>query len=445
MKEEKDYNRKTVKVAIYPTEEQIATLYYIGSLHAELFNMANAEIKYRIENRDQIKEEIENELKNLGYDMPRKELFLLKAEMSKKEKRKINQIIYKASTDYMTMCDWITPMRQSFIEFAQINRKSEEATLDRLTGAWASFLELRKNDDPKARPPGRRNSELYFDAIPWSDGKIVGAGITLAHKIPSATKLNFVLPQYALDTIAGREICRVEIVRQYPEKWIEKTKWYATITYKTTKPDMVPMERILALDLGAGSIAGIDSRGRTYLQPMRRADKYWQKILIPLKQERDALEKGEPKRNTLQEKIREMERRQSDQMKDFQRKLAHSIVQKADCFLVGKTPIRLGLAQSEDGSKKEHRGVQNTGGLSRLLTLLHNKAIEFGKTVIEVPDATFVEIVNNAPRKVVMAYEHLQKGFENSLLNSSNWPENKKLAILKIAQKSLTKEPRKFL
>jgi IS605 OrfB family transposase len=441
METEKLYDRKTVKVGIKPTQEQISLFYYLGECHADLFNMANAEIRYRIEFREQINYQMEEDLKKIGIDVPREELRILIANTTDKiQKRKINKILRKGGTDYKALCDWNTSVRQSLPLLAQVDCASEQCTLDRITGAWSSYRELKKRGDTEARPPKNRNSEFWFDSLAWKSGKIRGNEITLGHKIPNKPELKFKIDEYGLEKITGKELCRVEITREYSEKWITNSKWYLTLTYEVAKPEEKNINRILALDTGAGDIAGIDSRGRVYLQPMRRADKYWHKILKPLKSARENMPRGDEQRQKLQEKIRKIERKQSNQMNDFQRKLAHSIVEKADCFIIGKSTVRLGLAQSTDGSKKEHRGAQNTGSISRFIMLLKNKAKEQGKKVIEVPDAKFVEITDKAERKVLMALEHLKAG-----IIETGWEEKKIAKICAIAEKSATQMVRKFL
>jgi hypothetical protein len=81
-----------------------------------------------------------------------------------------------------------------------------------------------------------------------------------------------------------------------------------------------------------------------------------------------------------------MFKKMADQQLDFERKTARNIVQMADCIFIGVTSVRLGLAKTKTKSGKVHRGVQNTGLMARLPDLIRQKAVEFGKVVIDVSD-----------------------------------------------------------
>lgn len=271
-----------------------------------------------------------------------------------------------------------------FPELAVLNVASAQTTMERCVGMWQSYLGNRKSGDYTAREPGFA-SEKFFTVMSWKAPQLylTERGVKLPQN--SGSELVITIPNHAkILHEAGNKLKKLTVTRC--ERDLEKPSLYKfSATYEFPKPASRPIEKFMGIDLGAGDI-GYYSETASGTIPCRRPDKYWTEKISDVEKRMIKCVKGSRRYSDLVEARKTMFKKMGNQQLDFERKTALRIVQMADCFFIGVTSIRLGLAKTKTNSGKVHRGVQNTGLMARLPDLIRQKAVEFGKRVIEVPD-----------------------------------------------------------
>ncbi len=267
--------------------------------------------------------------------------------------------------------------------------------LARVADGWKAFFEAKKRGDTEVRPPMPMNTD-HFQALQWSAQNIkLQNGIVSLPGFSGGIKLRFSLRQ----VIAEQRGSNRPKESNYLERMIGKNGVrYLTLTYDwredkfflscvvglpLTPPKTEQPTLYRAIDLGAGNIAVSDSDGSEFLIPLRRPDKWHQPEITKIEKR---LGKRKVSKKLKRARSHAFER-QSDQLETFQKQLAHRLAEKkVECIVVGMQKIRLGLAQSEDGTPKQHYGVQNTGNLFRLVLFLRSKCEERGIQFLELPD-----------------------------------------------------------
>jgi transposase len=294
----------------------------------------------------------------------------------------------------------------------QIRSEDARGTALYVSGAFDSYFELKKRGDAQARMP-RPSSNGMFQTIIWQNVVLRGNSVRLIHMLDGKKQfLDIEIPQMTAKKIGGRDIIHAKIVRK--NKCLDDPSGYSIeLVCHQPAPEPKVLKRAMGVDIGAGNIAMVDSRGHKTWVHMRRPDKFWMpKILLcdaQLKALRDGrLEQTQQYHDTAKNR-RGMFQKMQSQQRDFQRKLAAHVIIMADVFFIGEESIRLGLAQSHDGTAKEHRGVQNTGAMSRFVQYLKWNARKNGKMVVMVPDA-HSQHADYKTRKVLAAEAHLKSG-----------------------------------
>ncbi len=299
---------------------------------------------------------------------------------------------------------WLKKLRDAGTE-VEVNKGMKEllslASIDvsrqvlaRVADGWKAFFEAKKRGDTEVRPPMPMNPD-HFQALQWSAQHIRLVDGVLSLPAFSGIKLKLSLRQ----VVSKQRGDNRPQESNYLERMVgEKSVRYLTLTYDWRKDEFflscvvglppTPLKTenpslYRAIDLGAGDIAVTDSDGSEFLIPLRRPDKWHQpeiaKINKRLKKRRGSKKLKRARNHAFE--------RQSDQFETFQKQLAHKLAEpKVECIVVGMQKIRLGLAQSEDGTPKQHYGVQNTGNLFRLVLFLRSKCEERGIRFVELPD-----------------------------------------------------------
>ncbi len=269
-----------------------------------------------------------------------------------------------------------------FPELAILNVASAQTTMERVVAMWQSYLGNRKGGDWTACEPGDAYAH-QFTVMSWKAPQLymIDRGIRVPQN--SGSELVISIAPHA-NMIRNYKIKKLTITRCVRD--LEKPSQYKiSATYELPKPETVSLERFMALDLGAGDI-GYYSPEKSGTISCRRPDKYWMPKIADVEKRMTKCTKGSRRFQDLATARKTMFKKMADQQLDFERKTAHAIVHMADCIFIGVTSVRLGLAKTKTKSGKVHRGVQNTGLLARLPDLIRQKAIEFGKVVIDVPD-----------------------------------------------------------
>ena len=172
-----------------------------------------------------------------------------------------------------------------------------------------------------------------------------------------------------------------------------KGNFYISVTYEVTVPEYVDNNQYQAIDAGITKIVTcINLKGKIHEVQTPRPDKYWQPKMDKIKSRRDHCKKKSRKWLQLHSNYRKMEKKKSNQLKDFQHKLSKKMVNntKANTIIIGKLAVK-NMAQSKKlkGKRKRamNRGTQNQGYLSRFIEFLTYKAELIGKRVTKIDES----------------------------------------------------------
>lgn len=379
---------ETFSVPIIVTEEQEVIISKLSDIHRTIANQMIIECRYRLD---------------LAY-----------------RKKKGELLFDKESSDYDTRTTAFSlnyvlgdMKKHSFFQsLEQVRLEDARGTALYISGAFDSYFELKKRGDTEARMP-RPSKDSMFQTVVWQNVKLDENRVKLIHMLDGKKQvLTIEIPAGTTEKIDNRNIVHAKIVRK--NRFISEPSSYSIeLVCHQPVPEPKILKRAMGIDVGAGNIAMIDSRGHKTWINMRRPDKFWMpKILrcdAQLKSLRDAGSNHSQEYSDIAKHRKSMFQKMQAQQRDYQRKLAAVIIEKADVFFIGEESIRLGLAQSADGSTKEHRGVQNTGNMSRFVQYLKWNARKTGKLVVMVPDIQ-IEHDDFKIRKILAAETHLKNG-----------------------------------
>jgi transposase len=289
----------------------------------------------------------------------------------------------------------------------------------KLVGSWQSFFALRKNGDTEALPP-REQKEYHFLALSWSSFSLKRDELgRTCLVLPGIRDRRIWIPidgrrnRYLRKGLQGKDIKYVTISRTS-----KGFKLNVIVATPQKKPkSLSEVEFVRAVDLGAGDIAVADSNRFEYLIPARRPDKYWRKKIKQVEKATGKCAKGSRRYRRLMKARQIMHAKSREQHKDFQRKLAHSLVppEGVDLIIIGKSRNRLGLARSTKGTADQHWGAQNTGFLFQQLLFIKEKAQERGVRVIELDDPPRQGAIFDKEVKLIAARALLRQGVKKTM------------------------------
>ncbi|WP_410509975.1 transposase [Methanosarcina hadiensis] len=332
----------TTKVKIYPTEEQLKVLWELSDKCCSLYNLALAE---------------------------RKDAWKLE----------------RKSIKYVDQQNKLPDLKKRNPEYKAVYSKTLQGVLKKLDANYRSFFALRKNGDLKARPPNFK-SRKYFQTIPYNQSGFyqIGCVISFSHKI-NDTKLVFDLGK------KFENIKQIEIYNDDP--FHAKGDFYISVTYEVSAHEYIDNGLYQANDAGITKIVtAVNTQGKFFEVKTPRIDKYWQPKLDALKSRRDHCKRKSKKWVRLHNIYRKMEKKKSNQLRDFQHKLSKKMVNntKANTIIVGDLKTK-NMAQSKrlKGKRKRamNRSTQNQGYLSRFIEFLAYKAELIGKKIIKIDES----------------------------------------------------------
>ena len=338
----------TARVKICPTEEQLKVLWELSDRCCSLYNLALAE---------------------------RKDAWKLE----------------RKTTKYVDQQNKLPEFKKRNPEYRVVYSKTLQGILKKLDADYRSFFALRKNGDPSAKPPNFK-SRQYFRTIPYNQSGFYQTGnfMEFSHKV-NDTKLVFDLGK------KFENIKHVEIYNDNPFR--AKGNFYVSVTYEVAAPEYFDNGLYQANDAGITKIVtAVNMQGKFFEVRTPRIDKYWQPKMDKIKSRRDhciGVKKGSKKSRRwlkLHKVYRRMEKKKSNQLRDFQHKLAKKMVNntKANTIIVGDLKVK-NMAQSKKlkGKKKkaQNRSTQNQGYLSRFIGFLAYKAELIGKRVIKIDES----------------------------------------------------------
>lgn len=416
MKTEKKFSQKTIKFFYRnPDLHTERVLWYLSSLHKKVWNHMLNMCKGNFEHIDSLLDKVnpkgQEEIQKL------KDFALENQNEEKPEYGKTRTL----SEFGMLYC--LGPIRNNDPELLQLPLNDLQKPCRVLSKSWKSFFELKRRGDERARPPRYQNEQNFF-TLQWEkptiitkeiEGIIISSFLVFNHKIKGVGEIHIELPHYVSRLIADKKVRFVTIKRtQYH---VNRTSDFEiNLVYevpKTEKEEINSNMKIAGVDVGSRNIAlvvsGEQSSVKTWNLP--KWDQYFTKQRSNIEARMKTKTKGSRAWRDLFDARTKLSKKWGDKQKDLHRKIAHEMIEKADVFYIGITNVRLGLAKSENGSKSQHRAVQNTGNLSRFIRFLEEKAEEYGKHVIKVPDQK-VETTNNQ-RKVLGAVRNYEYGIKN--------------------------------
>lgn len=327
----------TRKIRIYPTVEQEAVLWELSEINRKLYNYALNE------RRD--------------------------AYASGNE-----------GISYLKQQNDLPGLKQEWPELRFVNAKVLQMTLKTLDANYKSFFALRKNGDDDANPPGFKGRH-YFTTMKHNQSgfKVSSDSIRLSHNIPGRGDLAFSIPEQEFGAVK-----QVEVFQDH------NGKWYLGVVEEVVSPTPVDNGQYQAWDIGVTKQTAVNSQGKFIEVQNIRPDRYWNPKIAAVQSRRDHCKKSKgqkPSRRWIRynEVKKKMERKRSNQLKDFQHKVSKHLVDntRAGTIIVGDLSVKK-MPKSKSASRSLNRSTQGTGYLARFAGFLTYKAILAGKQVIEV-------------------------------------------------------------
>ena len=347
----------TKKVRIYPTEEQINVLWELSEKCRVIYNLALADRKDAWHNE-------------------------------------------KRSVKYEEQQNKLPEFKERNPEFKAVYSKTLQGVLKKLDANYKSFFALWKNGYTDARPP-KFKGHKYLVTIPYNQKgfKFTGTDVTFAHKV-NDVPLTFDISGAA----EGLKVKQVEIFNDDPYK--ARGKFYVAITYEVDNTDAYfDNGEYQAIDLGVTKIVtAVNSKGELFEAKTPRNDKYWTPKIDAAKSRRDhciGVKRGSKKSKKfvrINESVKWMSRKLSNQNKDYQHKLSKKMVHntKANTIIVGDLSVKdMAKLKVKDGKKERrtkkkrsiNRSTQNQGYLARFVGFLTYKAELVGKKVTKIDES----------------------------------------------------------
>jgi putative transposase len=338
------------KVKIQPTPDQEDVLWQLSNQCRLLYNFALAE-------------------RNLNYQ----------ENQTRSEKQYIS---------YVQQANALPELKKKYPNYKWVYSKVLQTTLKTLDNNFRSFFGLRKNGDTDAQPPGFK-SKRRFCTLQYNQSgfKIANSQITFSH-FYNDVALTF-------DLSVDRQFANVKQVDIFYDD-LKKKSFYLAITHEIqpTRP-YVDNNQYQAWDLGVTKHVGVNSAGKFIEVTNARPDKYWNQKIDAVTSQRDHCRKPDkkiqqhPSRGWLRLNAakRKMERKRSNQIKDFQHKLANKLIAntKATTLIVGDLSVKR-MPNSKQATRGLNRATQNTGYLARFIGFLTYKADRVGKKIIKIDE-----------------------------------------------------------
>lgn len=288
----------------------------------------------------------------------------------------------RKTVNYTKQQNDLPKIKKKYPEYCWVYSKVLQMVLRRLNGDYKSFLALRKNGDKKASPP-RFKGKNHFTTMSYNQsGFKLGKGwVEFSHNHLKNISLKFSISEKF--NFTNKKVYQLTIFKDGDE-------FYISIIYEKTEKPHSDNGLYQAIDLGVtNTVTAVNSKGKFLQIKNPRPDKYWQPKINEVQSKRDHCKKRSKRWKLYNRKFRKMQRKCSNQIKDFQHKLSRKLVEntKANIIIIGDLNVKK-MANSNKKDKKRdrslHRAVQNNGYLSRFARFLTYKAKLVGKRVIEI-------------------------------------------------------------
>lgn len=267
-------------------------------------------------------------------------------------------------------------IKEKYPEYQWVYSKVLQMALKSLDADYRSFFALLKNGDTNARPP-RFKGKKHFCTLKYNQSgfKVEPGKVTLTH-FYNDVPLVFRIPE----KFRFSHVYQVDVS-------LDGEDFYLSIVYDVKAQEYTDNGLYQAWDLGISKQVGINLEGKFTEVVNPRPDKYWKKPIAEVQSRRDHCKKGSRKWKRLNAQKIRMERKRSNQLRDFQHKCSTKIVNNtmANTIIVGDLSVK-SMPQSKTATKGINRATQGTGYLGRFAWFLTYKAERVGKKVIEISE-----------------------------------------------------------
>lgn len=288
----------------------------------------------------------------------------------------------KKSVSYITQQNKLPKIKEQYPEYNIVYSKVLQHTLRVLDDNYKSFYSLIKKD--KTAKPPKYIGKKHFTTLTYNQSgfKIKDNIISFSHKY-NKDKLEFIIP----NKFTFSNVKQISIYKKDKSFWL-------SITYEEQEKEYKDNGLYQAVDLGIIKQTLINTQGKVKEFTNKRPDKYWKPKLESLQSRRDHCKKYSKKWNKLNSNLLKMKRKSSNQLKDFQHKLSHKIVNntKANTIIVGELSVK---KMKTKYIKKLNTSLLNTGSISRFVQFLTYKSKRIGKRVIEINESMTSKTCSN--------------------------------------------------
>ncbi|MCE5337079.1 MAG: transposase [Methanomicrobiaceae archaeon] len=280
---------------------------------------------------------------------------------------------------YVQQANALPELKKKYPEYKWVYSKVLQTTLKSLDDNFTSFFALRQNGDEGANPPGFKGKDHFCTLRYNQSGFAITEGRIRFSHFYNDVPLAFDLPE-------GQMFVNVKQVDLFYDDL--KGAYYVSIVHEV-QPDQEYVDNGLyqAWDLGITKHVGVNSHGKFLEVTNARPDRYWNPKIDAVQSRRDHCTKKSRKWKRLNHVKQKMERKRSNQLRDFQHKLSRKLVRntRATTILVGDLSVKQ-MPQSKQATPGLNRSTQNTGHLSRFIGFLTYKAALAGKRVIKIDE-----------------------------------------------------------
>ena len=316
--------------------------------------------------------------------------FALKERIDNWAENKIKTKEDRMYITYNKQQDDLPSLKKKYPEYKWNYSKVYQGTLKKLDADYKSFFASWKNGDLNARLP-RFKGKHHFTVLVYNQSgfKIDENSIVFSHKHPSAIPLKFKIDYSSSN---GEKIKQVEIFNDSREKW------FITLSIEFNEPAYIDNGLYQAIDLGIINITtAVNSSGKFIQIKNQRADLYWKNKMEEVQSWRDHCKKYSKKWHFYNKKLKQMQRKLANQMRDFQHKISKKIVEntRANTIIIGDLDIKdmsrhekdTGNPRQNKARKTLHHSLQNTGSMGRFAEFLTYKAEKIGKRVTRIDES----------------------------------------------------------
>jgi len=280
---------------------------------------------------------------------------------------------------YVQQANALPDLKKRFPEYRWVYSKVLQTTLKSLDDNFKSFFALRQNGDEDANPPGFKGKNHFCTLRYNQSGFAITDGRIRFSHFYNDVPLAFDLPE-------GQAFVNVKQVDLFYDDLQEA--YYVSIVHEV-QPEREYADNGLyqAWDLGVTQHVAVNSHGKFLEVRNARPDRYWNPKIDAVQARRDHCKRKSRQWKRLNRAKRTMERKRSNQLRDFQHKLSRKLIEntRAATILVGDLSVKQ-MPKSKQATPGLNRATQNAGHLSRFIGLLTYKAALAGKRVITIDE-----------------------------------------------------------